>query len=350
MKITPSWISTFETNVQTLSQDAWKRVSANLIWDKFMEVRSSGTGRELYFWLIESAKIVSQGRGGNKRFDDLAATFLEIVNEDSGAGLRLTRNEIEDNMMAAPGLNRMTALNYSANWATQMGGSQGYWPQEKMFELILAGTANTYGLAYDGLVFFHNAHLVDPTKPSGFTYANLLTGAAGSTPATDQNDAIYPGACPIDTSGAATLEIAASNFAAAVAYLQSVKGPNGKPRKLKVVAALAGEPLRKRLSEILDTKYFGTGAGSTENVVSRYGIEPVFSSEITSATDYYLKVEMLDGEGGGLIFQDREGYILSSYAPDTQADLQRRKEFEWAFDGRNAAAYGHPYGLAKAGS
>lgn len=339
MKITPAWTATFETNLQTLVVDAWQRMATHLIWDKFVDVRQSTTLKELYFYLIESAGITDQGQGGNKRFDDIAATFFEIDNADSGAGLRLTKNEIEDNMMAGAGLKGMPALDYAANWAKQMGGAAGYQPQQKFFDLLAAGKTN---LAYDAVAFFSKSHPTNVQSGTA-TYANLLAGAAASTPATDPLDALYPGACPIDLTNASTLEIAAENFAKAVAYIRAIKQPNGKPRNLVVKYLLHSVFDQFRANQLLDTKYFGTGAGATENVLTKYGIEPVCASELTEAGVYYLACEMLPGEGGPIIWQNREAYVLSSYQPATQAELQRKKVFEWDFDGRNAAGYGHPY-------
>lgn len=339
MKVTPAWVATFETNLQTLIVDAWQRMTPHLVWDKFVDVRQSSTLRELYFWLIETAKITDQGQGGNKRFDDIAATFFEIDNRDSGAGLRLTKNEIEDNMMAGAGLRGMPALDYAANWAKQMGGAAGYWPQEKMFELIAAGKTSK---GYDAKAFFAKDHPINVYSALK-TYANLLAGAAASTPATDPVDAVYPGACPIDATNAPVLADAVQNFANAIAYVRAVQQPNGKPRNLVVRYALAGVDLQKRLNEILDTKYYGSGQGAQENVVSRYGIEPIIASELTESKVYYLACEMLPGEGGPFIYQNREPYVLTTYQPATQAELQRKKLFEWDFDGRNAEGYGHPY-------
>lgn len=333
MKITPSWIATFETNTRTLIQDAWARRNKKLVWDLFMDVHSSGTGRELFFWLLETARIRPEGQGGNKRFDDIAATFLEIVNEDSGSALTLTKNEIQDNMMRAP--RGMPALDYAANWARQMGGNAAYWPQQKLFELINAGTGTSISAAYDGQPFFSTAHPINPEDALSGTYANHFTGAISGT---------YPGACPIDSTNAPTLEAAHVNFARAVAYIESLTQPNGLPRGLEVKYLVAGAGLRKRANEVLSVKYFGTGAGSTENVIATYGIEPVIVPEIPlSYMGYYLFCEMLPGEGGPFIFQEREPYVLSSYQPATQLELQMKKEFTWSFDGRNAAAYGHPY-------
>lgn len=340
MKVTPTWVATFETNTQSLIQDAWARMSKNLVWDKFMDVRKSATLRELYFWLLETARINDEQQGGQKRFDDIAALSYEIDNRNSGAGLRLTKNEIEDNVMSGGSLRGMPALDYAASWARQMGGSAGYWPQELFFNLLGAGETAT---GYDGKAFFAKDHPINPYNTGSGTYSNLLNSTAGSTAATDPNDAIYPGACPIDTTNASTLADAFTNFGKAVAYIRALKQPNGKPRNLVVRYALVGVTEQKRINEILDTKFYGSGAGATENVVSRYGIEPVVASELTTMGEYYLACEMMAGEGGPFVFQDRDPYVLTSYQPETQAELQRRKEFEWSFDGRNAGAYGHPY-------
>jgi hypothetical protein len=330
--VTPTWVGTFEQNQRVLIQNAWDRVNARLIWDKLMERRSSSTLQELAFWLLETARIQPEGQGGQKSFSSIAALMQEITNEDSGNALELTKNEISDNQVFRDGMKApISAMGYAASWSKQMGGSAAYWPEEKMFALINAGEGTTLGTAYDDLAFFHAAHPVNPYDASKGTYANLLTGASSG---------LYPGACPIDSS--VELPVASANLAKAVAYIESLTQPNGAPRKLRVVHALAGTFLRKRVDEILDTKFFGQD-GSTENVVSRYGIEPLSAAEITSTTDYYLACEQLTGEGGGLIFQDREPYILSSYGPATLWELQRTKKFVWSYDGRNAAAYGHPY-------
>lgn len=163
----------------------------------------------------------------------------------------------------------------------------------------------------------------------------MLTGASAGA---------YPGACPIDPTNAATLDAAATNFARAVAYIQSLRGPDGHPRHLKVTHAMTGLLLQKRILEILDTKYLTLNG--IENVVSRYQIEPVVAAEIPAdALYFYLWVEMIPGEGGGLIYQDREGAVLSSYAAESYPQLQLRKEFLWTMDGRDGMGYGHPWGV-----
>ena len=334
MKITPTWVGNFETRLNTLIDGASERMARNLLWDRIMDVRESATGRELYFWLIEAAKLHREGQGGNKRFDDLVANSFEIVNENIGDGLILTKNEIQDNMMAGENLRGMPALDYAASWARQMGANAARWPQDVLFELLAAGESTR---GYDGEYFFSGAHPINPFNAAAGTYANLFKTSGGAT---------GPGACPIDSANASTLDTAAANFAKAVAYVQGLTGANGRPRNLVVKYALAGVGLRKRLSEILDTKFLTTSG--IENVVSRYGIEPLIAAEIP-ATDlyYYLVCEIMPGEGGPLVFQKREDFALTSYSLMDLAELQRRKEFEWSYDGRNAGAYGHPFLIFK---
>lgn len=318
MKVTPKYIASFETNVQTFVQDAWARTASDLFWDKFMERRTSGTLVELYFWLLETARIYREGQGGNKRYDDMAATFYEIKNENSGAALKLTKNELQDNMMSAKNLKGMPALDYAANWAKQVGGATGYWPQQVLFELIAA--AITTGKSYDGEVFFSTAHPINPVDASGGTFSNRIA------------------AKPLG--GATTVDQAAANLASVIASMRSVKMPNGAPRRLRPKWLMADPSLQYRVGTILDTKFFN----ASENVLSRLNIEPIIADELAAEPGvWYLGAEIIPGEGGPFVFQEREAYTLTSYASDSEVELQRRKDFEWLLDGRNAGAYGHPY-------
>lgn len=321
MKVTPAFTSTFETNLQTFIVDAWKRVEKNLYWDKFMDVRQSATLRELYFWLLEKAQIYDENQGGNKRYDDLVATFYEIDNVNSGDALRLTKNELEDNMMASKNLKGMPALDYAANWAKQMGGAAGYRPQEKLFQLIAGGKTTTIG--YDGVTFFNTAHPVDPVEGTGGpagSYSNIVSA--------------------VPLVGAATIQAAAANINTAVAAMRGLKQPNGKFRMLRPRVLLHDPSNLYTVGQLLDSKFFN----ASENVLTRLGIEPICADELSVEPGvWYLGAELMPGEGGPFIWQEREPYYLSSYTADSQIELNRRKQFEWLFDGRNAAAPGHPY-------
>jgi hypothetical protein len=324
-EITPAWVARFETNVQTLIQDSWARRQRSLFWDKIMGVRPSKTGRELFFWLLETAKIVDEGQGGNKRFDDLGAAFFELVNRNSGAGLRLTANEIKDNQMAGESMRGMPPLDFAASWARQVGGHAAYWPQQALVELLKNGTTN---LAYDGLPFFSTAHPINGFNAATGTYSNRISGKPLSVITSDVYD----------------VPKMMVNFASVMATARSVLQPNGLPRDVVYKYVIGPPDMQFALSLLFETKTFGGGQfGPNENIVSRWGIEPIIAPELTEAGVCYLVAESLPDEGDAFLFSDREPYVLSTYSPATLAELQRRKEFEWSFDGRNVAAYGHPY-------
>lgn len=325
--ITPAWVNRFETNVQTLIQDSWARRAKSLFWDKVMDVRESKTGRDVFFWLLETAKIVDEGFGGNKRFDDIAAQFFEVVNRNSGVGLRLTTNEIRDNQMSDAGLRGMPALDFAASWARQVGGHGAYWPQQALINLIKNGTTQN---GYDGVPFFSTAHPINGFDSAAGTFSNRISG--------------FP--LSVVTSGVFDVAKMVYNFSQVLAAVRGTKQPNGLPRDVVFKYAIGGPDMMLALPLILETKTFGGGGvsvGPNENIVSRWGIEPIIAPELTETGVVYLVAEALPGEGGAFIFNERDPYVLSSYAPESLADLQRRKEFEWSYDGRNAALYGHPY-------
>jgi phage major head subunit gpT-like protein len=297
-----------------------------------MEVRPSSAGRELIFWLLETARIYPEKQGGNKRYDDMAAMYREIVNENSGAALSLRKNEIQDNQMAGEAMRGMPALDYAANWAKQMGGAKAYWPQQQLFKLILAGETDTYGKAYDEKAFFAEDHPINPVTGRGGDYKNLWTDLPLDVAADPEEE----------VTEADAIAIAAANLNTAVANVMGLTQPNGAPRFLRPRVLLHGPQLQYRVNQLLESRFYNAG----ENVFTRLGIEPVCSFELANADDpseWYLGVEPVAGEGAAFVYQDREPYTLTSYTSESQVELNRRKLYEWLFDGRNAAAYGHPY-------
>src|SRR5688500_4807558 len=127
MLITPSFIVSFETQIKTIVENNWKNVSANLYWDRLMKTRPSETKRETLVWLLDTVKIYPEGNGGNTRFDDMSGFTTSYENDNAGAGLRLTRNEIEDNQMTSTG---QGVLDAARQWASSIGNAAGFYPQQ----------------------------------------------------------------------------------------------------------------------------------------------------------------------------------------------------------------------------
>jgi hypothetical protein len=334
--ITTAFVNRFETNIHVLIQDAWKRRAATLMWDKLMLERESSTGRDQLFWLLETAKIVDEGKGGNTRADDLAANFFEIVNKTSGAMLRLTTNELLDNQMSDAGLKNMPALDFAGAWARQVGGHASYWPQQLLISLLTGGITN---IGYDGVAFFSTTHPINPFNSGVGTFSNRISGSPLS----------------VVTSGVYDLNKMAYNFAQVLATVRKTLQPNGLPRDVRWKYIVAGPDMQFPLAQLFQSKTlvgstaFGQMAnplaagGDVPQISSIDGIQVIILPELTEVGVCYLVAEALPDEGAAFIFQNRDPYKLTSYVPENDSSLQRRKEFEWSFDGRNAGSYGHPY-------
>ena len=320
MLITPTFVVSFETNMKTIVENNWKNVSANLYWDRLMKTRPSESKKEILYWMLNTAKIYPEGNGGNTRFDDMVGFTTSYENDNAGAGFRLTRNEIDDNHMTSTG---QGVLDSASQWASDIGNAAAFYPQQALLNLITNGKTAT---GYDGVPFFSASHPLNPGGGGG-TYSNIITAAT-----------IVP------TSGATELEnlgIAQTNFAKALAAVRSKKFLNGVPRYLKPEVLVVPTALQYRAQQLL-----GAGVlGQTTNILTSLGmdiiVDPLLDAE---PTVYYIGVaDMMAGDLGPFIWSDRKPFSMNTYTADSEAELNRRDEFEWTMKGRNAAIYGHPY-------
>lgn len=320
LTLTPSILRRIDSNLRVIVSSAWQRRASNSWWARVTKTRTSSTKTELLQWLLEQAKIFPLGSGGNFTFEDLSEVYWEIVNEGFGAGLKLTRDEIED-ALGSP-YNQGNALDRAAAWARQMGSAGAYWPQQQVVSLLKNGKTN---LGYDKVAFFSAAHPVDPYEgasgPYG-TYQNLFTG--------------YP--------------FSALNLARITAYIQTIKGPDGIVRNLVPRIVATGPELKFTVSQVLGAEIYAdpnNANGSPGSNVIKLAYDytaPISAPELADAGVWYLFCELMeDDELGGLIYQERRPYELNSYAPVNDAELGRKLEFQWLFHGRNAASYGHPF-------
>lgn len=353
-QITPEVLYKLEDNMQAITENEMARIvlEENLWWKKLMRVRPSSNRRETLAWLLSTAKIQDDGKGGSIKFDAMVSQFVQWEHERFMAGLELSVDELSDN--------DGQGFDFAAEWSQQVGSLSVYFPQEKAADLLLNGEVTTGpgGAAYDGLPYFSSVgHPVNPFKPAAGVYKNLLTGAASG---------IYPGALPIDES--VTLDVARANVQKALAYIASTTMPNGRtPRRLKVVGLMGPPTLNKRLGEITDAKFIAAAAASgggsmdSEYLVRRWAFgEPIEAPELqtqgngtTDLTSWYIITQQVQSTVlGALLFSERFPFKVTYYTGEgggngVDAILDRAQMLEWHLKGRNQSLYGHPYGLWK---
>lgn len=341
-----SFVFDLESRMRIIQEQEYARfmASENQWWEPFMKVRPSQSRKELIFWILSTATIEAQGKGGNIEFDDMSIVETDYTNLDAGKGLRIRVNQFKD--LDGNGVQVAT------EWTAQQSAYAAYWPQKKLASLILNGESAV--TAYDKLSYFNASHLLDPNDANVGTYANLFTGAASGA---------YPGALKIDES--VSLEVAFQNVGKAIAYIKGIKMANGKDPRFLVPRYLVVPPaLQSRAVLLTSAKYIAaaasSGGGSTdvEGVVTRWGLStPVVADELGSAitgtaaddTSWYIGCEQLTtSQLGAFVYVDREPFKITYYTGEgggtgVDAVLSRAQELEWHNHGRNVGGPGHPF-------
>jgi phage major head subunit gpT-like protein len=332
--LTPSFLFDLESNMRLIGAREYERLTSNLWWPKVAKRMPSGAKKERISWLLDTARIVRTIKGGGQvSFEDIVMKTVEYENENAAAGLKLKKEQLED--LDGNG------VDLAAHWARQMGALAAYWPQK-----MVAKAIRDNPVTYDGKTFFASDHPVNPFDASKGTFENVFTGAASG---------IYPGALPIDNS--VSLEVAVQNIAKALAYVASLKMPNGEDPRMLVIAAIIVPPaLTARAQQITNAKYIAQAAGSAagsgdiEAVIRNFGLgQPIEAAEFGSAfggsdTSYYLLTrEITSDELGAFLYIDREPFSIVFHGPQTDAELARKREFQWTTEGRNTVGGGHPY-------
>src|SRR4051812_12474576 len=178
--LTPTFLFGVESRMKTITENEYMRLTDNLWWPKLSKVRTSTGRRDVIEWLLSTATIKDQGKGGNIAFDDLVSTYVEIESKFNGNGLRLQRSQFEDTDGGG--------MDLAAQWSQDTGAQMAYWPQKQATYLLKNGHTAALATGYDRKAFFALDHPFNPYNVGAGVYANLMTGAASG---------LYPGACPI---------------------------------------------------------------------------------------------------------------------------------------------------------
>jgi hypothetical protein len=318
--------------MEILTESEYSRLTAEMWWQSITRTRTTGARRDIITWLLSTAQIKDQGKGGNIAFDDLVSTYTELEVRAAGAGLKLSRFQLEDTDGGG--------IDLAAAWSTDIGAYMSYWPQEQVANLLkTAHTAAVTG--YDQKPFFATNHPVNPFKDSAGTYSNLLTGAGYAIDDTVQFEAAF------------------QNLSKLYGQIASVKMPNGvTPRFLRPKAILCSPRMYPRVSLLLSAKYLpvaaggGAGAADVDGYMNTLGFSQAIQAYelggFENDTTYFVVLEQAaTSRLGALIYTEREPFHINYYGVQTQAELDRRDELEWHCKGRNVVSPGHPYLLVK---
>jgi len=301
--ISPANMRTLEDRFQRLFNDDYAVAAENAWWDQLMTTKPSSGRKEIYSFLLTTADIVDFDEGEMK-FANLLAKAFECENRRRGVeGLKLSREQIEDD-----------EFQFAKDWAAQAGSAVAMDPQYLALELLANGQT---ALGYDGVAFFSNSHPINVYDAGAGTYDNLM-----------ENN-----------------PLSLDNFNKAVARMKSFKMPNGRNRNLRPSLLVAG-PSNERLAlEITNAAYIS----ATSNLIATAnGTKPLIINEIEDGSWYVVAQSGRAGTAlNPFIYQIRRPFEMTSYTGMTQAELNRCDKFEWQVHGRSAACYGHPFQMVK---
>jgi phage major head subunit gpT-like protein len=336
-QLTPSFLMDLEKRMRIIASREYDRLNSNLYWTKLAKETTMTGKSERLIWLLDTAKIEYVSRlGGEVTFEDLLTNTTEYTAKAATAGLTLNRFQLDDHDGGG--------VQIAAAWSRQIAAYGAYWPQKQVTKAILAN-----GTGYDGVSFFATNHPLNPFDSSLGVYANDFTGAASGA---------YPGALPIGPS--VTTDVALQNLGKAIAYISSIKMPNGEdPRMLRVAGIMGPSALVPRMQQLTNAKIIaqaaasGGGGADVEAVIRNWGIaEPIEAVELGanftggSDTTAYLLVEgMSSDDMGAIIYGNREPFGIVYNGEMTDAQLARANALQWLTRGRNVVSYGHPYFL-----
>ncbi|WP_437606261.1 Mu-like prophage major head subunit gpT family protein [Sorangium sp. So ce834] len=302
-----------EARLTKLQADSFALALRNVWYDRLMTVRPGEGARQVFEWLLTTAQIYKLDDGNGLRFDDLMTQSTEVVHDDYGVGLKIKRKQWEDD-----------AFGFAGDWARQIGSAMALDPQYALITLMQNGETSN---GYDGQAFYSKAHPINPfIGTASGTYDNLID---------DMND--------IDSSfaNATNPALNSANLVAAIAYIKTIKMPNGKNRNLRPAVLRIPPQLEKTGIELTSAAFIG----ATENVIRNYQLDTLVVNELGNApTHWYL--DCLEGETPELlpfVRFARMPFEMTSYNGMTQAELSRKFELEWHVRGRFGHMYGHPY-------
>ncbi len=339
--LTPKLLVGLEDRMSIITEREYARMTQNLWWQDVAKVKQSTGRKEFITWLLSTAIIRDLGKSaGNLSFDDLVSTYTEVENKFAGAGLKLSRAQLEDTDGGG--------VDLAAQWSSDIGAYMAYWPQKQVAHALKNGHTAALYTGYDGKALFATDHPYNPANVPAGTFQNIFTGVASGA---------YPGACPIHDG--VTVDVALANLAKIIAYIATIKMPNGEdPRFLRVKKIICGPRMFPRVVQLTSAKTIaqaasgGGGGADVEALIKSLGFAmPVQADELAgfeSDTTFFVVCEQAaTSQLGALVYQEREAFRMNNYGPMTDAVLGRMDEFEWQVRGRNATAAGHPFLIFK---
>jgi phage major head subunit gpT-like protein len=352
MSITPEFFMDLKTQIAQITAQEYQRLSQNQWWREVAIERPSMSAKERLVWWLDTASIRREDHG-TVTFESLMQRSVEYQNKFASAGLKITKEDLEDLQGGIPG---GLGMSQASEWARQIGAKIAYWPQQVVAEAMLDNIAG-----YDGVNLFATNHPVNPFIEGAGTFSNIINGsilnAAGLGSDAPSIHAFG--------SGSVTVDEAFDNLSRVYAYIATLKMPDGKtPRMLRPRGLLVVPGMSIRAQQVVNGRIIaqaarsGGGGADVEGLIKNqlgfqkvheaYELSAAFSTPAGSAgsnTSYYVLMEQAGQEISAVTYVNREPFQVIAMTPNDDSILAVTREFQWTCAGRNVVGAGHPYQL-----
>lgn len=258
----------------------------------------SDSDKEDFAWLGETAQMTEFEDELN--FTPLTDTSYEITNKKFAAGLKVKRDDINDDKVGGIAMR-----------IRQMASVAKKHQNKIVVDALISGTADT---CYDGAAFFSDTH---PSRGAGSgsgAQDNLLAGS-GTTTSTMSDD-INRG----------------------IATMATFKAENGEPyhEELTRFAIVFPPNLRKAVKEAINAAI----VSNTSNVsLADEDFDLIMESRLTDTNDWYLL--HVGGPLLPIVFQDREPLTYHSLEDDQSEEGFIREHNLYKARARRNTGYAH---------
>jgi hypothetical protein len=347
VEVSPSLIVTFDTAIKTTFSDTWESVAeaAEDITGVF-KIRPGQTRNEYIAFIQDQTGIRDAGQGGNVAYDDVSGVAYKITHTNYNNGLRLTSNEIKDNVWSGEDSGNISAYDFANNKAYQWGAETAVWPRTKFAAMLIAARAGTV-TGFDGVNYFATNHPVI-VGSSATTYSNIITGVGLAT--------IPTGTAPL-ASWQDALITNQQHFATAIATIGAISfgGAYTMPRFLRPKYVVHPVALTYTVNQLIGGGGFLTSGppaqfiSQTDNVLRNYGpwggaipMPELDAAGITS--DYFIVCEQAaKAELGAWFYSELEAFEIRGFPDAASASSNRSDLWEWTVKGRGGAFPGLPW-------
>lgn len=349
--LTQEFVFDFMSNISLISERSYQGKLENLNYQAFTKTRPTNAKKEHLAWLISTARLRSNGFGGNVSYESLSQVKQTMSVHNFQAGAEFEENEFTDK--------DGHGIDGASEWAAQIGADIAYFPQREVVSLLLHGET---GLCYDGKAMFATDHPNHPLVASAGTYSNLFAGAAYDI-----------------TTASSTLDQALDIMSTIKKNITAIKMPNGvDPRFLTVAGILCPPALTGRLTQLTQSKFIasasnGAGGGTSDveayirqqgygpvlemaelGASQSYDIENADTGVVTTVTGsdsafYILTKEVAQSEIGAMMWLEREPVMVQAFNRFNNggAEYAEKRIMRWLAQGRAGAAFGLPYHIFK---